>query len=100
MEVRRFSKLDEGFVCENCGKQVSPLGYSSRNHCPYCLHSKHVDNFPGDRQNSCRGIMMPIKADVDSKKGYVILHKCKVCGEEKRNKCARDDNKKLLFKLF
>ena len=43
MENRNFVKNDEEFICDNCGKRVPKLGYSSRNHCPYCLHSKHVD---------------------------------------------------------
>ena len=44
-----FTEIDEEFTCENCGKHVPKLGYSCRNHCPYCLHSKHVDVNPGDR---------------------------------------------------
>ena len=41
-----FTEIDESFICENCGKKVEKLGYSCRNHCPYCLHSKHVDINP------------------------------------------------------
>ena len=41
-----FKVIDEGFICENCGRKVEPLGYSCRNHCPYCLYSKHVDIEP------------------------------------------------------
>ena len=51
--MKRFNELDEGFICENCGKEVTPAGYTSRDHCPYCLYSKHVDINPGDRQNTC-----------------------------------------------
>ena len=51
-----FTEIDESFVCENCGKKVEKLGYSSRNHCPYCLHSKHLDINPGDREEDCKGI--------------------------------------------
>ena len=43
-----FTEIDEEFICENCGKKVGKLGYSCRNHCPYCLYSKHVDKNPGD----------------------------------------------------
>ena len=53
MENRNFVKNDDEFICENCGKKVTKLGYSSRNHCPYCLHSKHVDIKPGDRMETC-----------------------------------------------
>ncbi|NCO31659.1 RNHCP domain-containing protein [bacterium] len=40
--------INEGFICDNCGKTVDrhPEG-SARNHCPFCLHSKHMDEkFP------------------------------------------------------
>ena len=102
MESKRFTKNDNGFICENCGARVEPLGYSSRNHCPFCLCSKHVDVMPGDRANECGGIMDPIRVELDSKKGYVIIHKCRKCGEVKRNRAATeaknqpDDIKKII----
>ena len=96
---RRFTEIDEAFICENCGKQVSVLGYSCRNHCSYCLHSKHVDVNPGDRQEECHGILEPIQAELDSKKGYVIVFRCKKCGAIRRNKAAQDDNMDLIIQL-
>ena len=77
MEQSRFTEIDEEFICENCGKKVPKLGYSCRNHCPYCLHSKHLDINPGDRAEECHGILEPIGLESNSKKGYVILFKCK-----------------------
>ena len=62
MEQKRFSKLDDGFTCVHCGREVKPLGYSSRNHCPFCLWSRHVDINPGDRANPCGGDLEPISA--------------------------------------
>lgn len=59
MESKRFSKNDSGFVCAHCGKKVEPLGYTSRNHCPFCLWSLHVDENPGDRACECGGEMEP-----------------------------------------
>ena len=94
-----FTKVDEEFICENCGKKVDKLGYSSRNHCPYCLYSKHVDINPGDREEECHGLLEPIKVELDSKKGYVIIFKCKKCGAIKKNKAAQDDNMDLIIKL-
>ena len=47
--MKLFSKKDESFVCENCKKEVEVLNYTSRDHCPFCLYSKHVDINPGDR---------------------------------------------------
>jgi len=85
-------KNDNGFECVNCGKIVEPLGYTSRNHCPYCLHSLHVDIIPGDRKNTCRGVLEPIAIEESTKKGYVIIFKCKKCGEISRNKSANDDD--------
>ena len=104
METKRFTKNDSGFVCVHCGRQVEPLGYSSRNHCPFCLWSLHVDNLPGDRANPCGGAMEPIGVEISPKKGYVILHRCTVCGEIRRNKAAPEakvqpDNRTLLIRL-
>ncbi|MDD4027925.1 MAG: RNHCP domain-containing protein, partial [Bacilli bacterium] len=45
--------IDENFICEVCKKEVKSLGYTARDHCPYCLSSKHVDINPGDRKCTC-----------------------------------------------
>jgi DNA-directed RNA polymerase subunit RPC12/RpoP len=82
METKRFSKNDAGFLCAHCGREVAPLGYTSRNHCPFCLWSLHVDVMPGDRQNPCRAPMRPLFAEPDARRGYIITHECTVCGEE------------------
>ena len=58
--MKQFTKRDESFICENCGKEVGELGYTSRDHCPHCLYSKHVDINPGDRLNTCKGLLKPI----------------------------------------
>lgn len=97
--MKQFTKRDESFICENCGKEVNKLGYTSRDHCPYCLCSKHVDVTPGDRANTCKGILKPIQVLPDSKKGYIIVYKCNKCGEIHRNKAAEDDDIDLLIKL-
>lgn len=90
MEDKRFRKNDSGFICVNCGKEVEPLGYTSRNHCPFCLCSLHLDINPGDRASDCGGLLMPIKVETDPKKGYIIISKCQKCGEIRRNKAATD----------
>ncbi len=92
-------KNDNAFVCQNCGKEVSPLKYTSRNHCPYCLHSIHIDIVPGDRANTCLGLMKPFMVEPSSKKGYIISYKCTKCGEIKRNKSADDDDFDVLLKV-
>ena len=85
----RFTEIDEEFICENCGRKVSKLGYSCRNHCPYCLHSKHVDKNPGDRAEECHGDLEPVSLEIDGKKGGAI----------RKNKAAKDDNMDLIIKL-
>ena len=103
METKRFQKNDDRFVCLNCGREVPPLVKTSRNHCPYCLWSLHVDVMPGDRANECRGMMEPISVVTDPRKGYIIIHKCLKCGETHRNRAALDgnvpDDPDLLIKL-
>ena len=88
MEEKRFTKNDNGFTCINCGREVTPLGFTSRNHCPFCLHSLHVDINPGDRANSCMGIMRPIRTEPHSRKGFLIIHQCEKCGAVVRNRAA------------
>ena len=104
MQIKRFSKNDSGFICQNCKKEVLPLGYTSRNHCPFCLCSLHVDVNPGDRANNCGGILRPIGAEPDAKRGYIITHRCDRCGAVVRNKAAHEakvqpDDLELIIKL-
>ena len=93
------------FICENCGKEVVPVTNGSyRNHCPFCLHSLHLDVNPGDRASDCGGVLEPVFAEIDAKKGYVIVSRCKKCGAERRNKAAHEakvqpDNIDLIIKL-
>ena len=92
-------KNDNSFICVNCGKEVSKLNYTSRDHCPHCLHSIHVDIIPGDRQNECKGLLKPIAIEESAKKGYIITYKCEKCGEIKRNKSAIDDDFDLMLEI-
>ncbi len=89
-----FIARQEPFVCDHCGKAVVPLEHGSyRNHCPFCLYSKHVDaEGPGDRASACLGLMEPTGLDLDSAKGWMIVHHCDICGKEIRNKAAPDDD--------
>ena len=90
---------DEEFICEACGRKVSPLGYTARDHCPFCLHSKHVDINPGDRAEECHGDLVPVSLEISGSKGYVIIYRCKKCGKIRKNKAAKDDNMDLIIEL-
>lgn len=96
--MKRFRQLDEGFVCEHCQKEVSPLNYSSRDHCPYCLYSKHVDINPGDRQNTCLGLLMPIEIE-KYKDTYKIIYQCNKCHQLHKNIIAKDDDMNEIIKI-
>ena len=78
MNQSKFTEIDEEFICENCGKTVPKLGYSCRNHCPYCLHSKHLDINPGDRAEECHGVLEPIGVELNNAKNVVKLEKIKL----------------------
>ena len=90
--------IDEEFVCENCGRKVSPLEYSARDHCPFCLYSKHVDINPGDRENPCKGLMKPIGIE-KYKDTYKIIYQCDKCREKHKNIVARDDDYNKIIEI-
>lgn len=91
METKRFKMIDEDFICDVCKKEVKKLNVTARDHCPYCLCSKHVDINPGDRLNKCHGTLKPI--DIDKYKDtYKIVYKCEKCNEIHRNIMAIDDD--------
>jgi len=96
--MKRFNMIDEGFICENCNKKVEKLNYTARDHCPFCLYSKHVDINPGDRKNSCLGLLEPIKIE-KFKDTYKIIYRCKKCNVLHKNIVAVDDNFDLIIKL-
>ena len=79
------------FRCENCNSEVKALKDGSyRNHCPVCLHSKHLDVKPGDRASQCKGLMEPVGRRLHSKKGVQIVHRCVECGHIMYNKITED----------
>ncbi|MCL2055131.1 MAG: RNHCP domain-containing protein [Oscillospiraceae bacterium] len=95
---KRFTMKDEGFTCAVCGENVGLLGYTARDHCPRCLSSVHLDNFPGDREADCGALLTPIGLE-KGKKDWKIVYRCTGCSTVKRNKAAADDDMDLLIKL-
>jgi len=54
------------FTCEHCGQPVPWMDaglyhYEHRNHCPYCLYSKHI-LFGTAQHPPCDGLMHPTPA--------------------------------------
>ncbi len=96
--MKTFYKNDNEFICENCGKKVSKLNYTTRDHCNFCLYSKHVDINPGDRANKCLGLLKPISIE-KYKDTYKIIYKCLKCGETHKNIMAKDDDMDMIIEI-
>ena len=94
--------LAASFRCIHCGAHVvtSPLyaGVLNRNHCPYCLWSRHLDLFAaGDRLCACKAPMRPLGLTLkQSRKKYVredggelmLIHACIECNNLSINRIA------------
>ena len=109
----RYRKNDN-FHCMHCHLFVSsdPMiaGVQNRNHCPFCLWSRHVDlSSAGDRLAVCRGMMKPIGLTLKrTRKKYglaqygelMLIHQCDECGRFSVNRIAADDDANLLIDIF
>lgn len=97
--MKRFNMIDEEFICEYCGKTVNRLKYTARDHCPFCLYSKHVDILPGDRANQCCGLLVP--TDIEKfKNTYKIVYKCNKCNNFHKNIIANDDDFEQILNIM
>ncbi|GCE11011.1 RNHCP domain-containing protein [Tengunoibacter tsumagoiensis] len=92
---------EEVFKCKQCRRFIGPLpaGGYHRNHCPFCLYSRHVDLSTGDRASTCGAKMEPIGYFLRPKGEYVLIHHCLGCGFERFNRIAADDNFELVQAL-
>jgi hypothetical protein len=111
----RAQDVSEGsFHCVHCHLQVSSspfiAGVQNRNHCPYCLWSRHVDmNKTGDRLAGCKAEMQPLGLTLKAtRKKYgparagelMLIHQCLGCGKISINRIAADDDSSLLLEVF
>ncbi len=91
----RYAQREEVFKCRHCRQYVCPVPYGGqhRNHCPFCLHSRHVDDrVPWDRASPCGMKMAPLGAFQRPDGEHVIVHRCLACGIERFNRIAADDD--------
>lgn len=97
-----------GFKCSHCKQFViinDSMGTANRNHCNWCLWSKHVDEVKGDRRATCKGGMEPIgltfKHEGRGKIGEIMLiHLCSSCSKISINRIARDDPEHKVVDIF
>jgi hypothetical protein len=97
-----YSTREKTFRCLHCRAFVAPVpfGGQHRNHCPFCLFSRHVDDRrPGDRMSRCGVKMQPIGAFQRPSGEYVVIHRCLGCGIERFCRIAADDSLDLVLDL-
>lgn len=96
--MKQFTMRNESFICERCGKEVPKSDYTARDHCPYCLYSKHVDINPGDRMNTCHGLLKPVGIE-KFKDSYKIIYQCEKCHQFHKNRMEKDDIMEKIIEL-
>jgi len=101
------------FSCAHCHNLVSSAhllsGVNNRNHCPYCLWSRHLDLYSaGDRLSACKAPMQPVALTAKrswNKYGHgrgelMLVHLCTDCGNVSINRIAADDDAQTLLEVF
>jgi hypothetical protein len=103
----------QGFKCGHCHAFVATepglSGVQNRNHCPYCLWSRHLDLYEaGDRLSACKVLMQPIALTmkhISKKYGpgcgeLMLVHACMECEALSINRIAADDDPQRLVAVF
>src|SRR5512133_285586 len=109
----RFDTISSDFKCKHCRQYVStdPVlsGVNNRNHCPYCLWSRHMDLYqPGDRLSACKSEMQPVGLTLKrTNKKYgkqqgelMLIHYCIECASISINRIAADDDAENILAIF
>jgi hypothetical protein len=111
---RETNLTEQGFRCRHCSMEVSCAphiaGVQNRNHCPYCLWSRHLDGVTaGDRRSACRATMRPV--GLTTKRSHnkyarerdgelMLIHQCTVCAKLVINRIAADDSTPAILDLL
>jgi hypothetical protein len=114
----RYGKTEKNlasnsFRCAHCHGFVSSepglSGVQNRNHCPYCLWSRHLDlHEAGDRLSACKAPMRPVGLTIKAAcKKYgpnrgelMLIHVCEECKALSINRIAADDDPHWLMNVF
>jgi len=113
-QIRMLDAYEDSFRCLHCGVFITtdPVvsGVRNRNHCPYCLHSRHLDLFEaGDRLAACKAPMEPVALTFKrSRNKYarrdtgelMLVHQCQGCGKISLNRIAADDVAETLMEVY
>jgi hypothetical protein len=112
--MRLYLDPNSDFRCLHCRNFVSAevmlAGVNNRNHCPYCLWSRHMDLFKaGDRLAACKSAMRPVgltfkhrrKKYASAANGeLMIVHQCVECESLSINRVAADDFADIILEVF
>lgn len=112
--MTRSLDFNQDFTCLHCGQHISSsfrlAGVQNRNHCPYCLWSRHMDLFEaGDRLSACKSAMEPIGLTLKRcRKKYssamggelMLIHCCTACDRVSINRIAADDEAEKIMLVF
>jgi hypothetical protein len=112
--MTRYFDINSDFECIQCRNYVSTgymlAGVNNRNHCPYCLWSRHLDLFSaGDRMSACKAAMRPVGLTMKrSRKKYaaasggefMLVHNCTRCQRISINRIAADDVSSVILEVF
>jgi len=90
----------ETFTCAWCGLTVSATADGARrNHCPSCLHSRHITDHVEGGPSDCHGRMTPISIAVLRTGDWMLIHRCVRCDELTSNPVCADDNQLVLMRM-
>jgi len=106
--------INSDFTCQHCHSYVSAAawlsGVQNRNHCPYCLWSRHLDLFEsGDRLAACKAPMRPIGLTLKRNRNkyarvasgeLMLVHLCTDCERLSINRIAADDVPEAILEVF
>ena len=106
--------INGDFKCIHCHRYITsdPLysGVINRNHCPYCLHSRHLDLYKaGDRLAACKAAMKPVglaikktnkKYGAEKQGELMLIHLCADCDRVSINRIAADDIADTLYEIY
>jgi DNA-directed RNA polymerase subunit RPC12/RpoP len=112
--MRYYLDINADFKCLHCGQYISAdallAGVNNRNHCPYCLWSRHLDWYQaGDRLSACKAGMHPVGLTMKrSRNKYaavaggelMLVHQCIECESLSINRIAADDVPEVILEVF
>ena len=111
--MRGHTDRNADFRCVRCEAYVCAkaflAGVNHRNHCPYCLWSRHLDLFEaGDRFSACKAPMEPVGLTFKRRnKKYrpvagelMLVHRCTGCETLSINRIAADDLAEVVMEVL